>query len=113
LRVPLAKINSAEVKELGEVGGLRVIEIRLSLTDIYYSDVLMILQEVKPNLFLPVYVQDYNRTARAPSKNKTSKRKTKMIIETGMDYSGTGNFHNHYKITISPNRDPQVAGSFY
>jgi hypothetical protein len=113
LRIPAANINSAEVKELGRVDGLEVIEIRLSLTDTYYSDALMILQEVKPNQFLPVYVQDYNRNTRAPSENKISKRKTKMSIETGMDYSGTGHFHNHYKITISPNRDPQVVGSFY
>lgn len=113
LRVPKAKINSAVVKELGDVNGLRVIEARLSLTDIYYSDALMILQEVKQDQFLPVYVQGYNHNVRAPSENKIFKKKTKITIRTGMDYSGTGHLHNRYKIIISPNHDPAVVGSDY
>ena len=108
LRVPAAKINSTEVKGLGAVDGFRVIEVRLSLTDTYYSDALMILQEVKSNQFLPVYVQDYNRDTRTPSENKNSNKETKLIIESGMDYSGTGRFHNRYKIIISPDFDPVV-----
>ena len=113
LRVPAAKIDSAEVRELENINGLRVIEARLSLTDMYYTDALMILQEVKPGQFLPVYVQDYNHAVRVPSESIVTKEKKKIIVNAGMDYFGTGHFHNKYKISISQNHDPIVVGSFY
>jgi hypothetical protein len=113
LRVPSAKIIAAKTKELGELKGLRVVEVQLSLNDAYYSDVLMILQEIKNDQFLPVYVQDYNQGTREPSKSSPLKTNLKLIIEAGMDYSGTGHFHNHYKITLAANHDPHVTGSFY
>jgi hypothetical protein len=113
LRIPAAKINSAEIKNLGQVDGLLVIEVRLVLTDAYYTDAVMILEEVESGLFLPVYVQDYNRYTRSPSESVITKGEKKLIINTGMDYEGAGHFHNHYKITISPNHNPAVTGSFY
>ena len=113
LRVPPAKINSAAIRELGEAGGLRVVEAHLFLADTYYSDAVIILQEGQPNLFLPVYVQNYNQETRMPSANKVTKQKARIMIEAGMDYSGTGHFHNHYQIVISPNQKPVVTGSFY
>jgi hypothetical protein len=113
LRVPAAKIKSAEIKNLGDVDGLRVVEVRLVLTDMYYTDAVMVLEEVGSGRFLPVYVQDYNRYVRLPSENVIAKEKRKFIVEAGMDYEGIGHFHKHYKITISPNHDPSVSGSFY
>jgi len=113
LRVPAAKINSAEINILGEVGGSRVVEVRLALKDMYYTDAVMILEEVEPGRFLPVYVQDYNRHIRSPSANVIAKVKQKFIVTTGMDYEGTGHFHDRYKITITPDHDPVVVGSFY
>jgi len=59
-------------------------------------------------LFLPVYLQDYNRESSKPSANAVSRKGRKLIVNTGMDYSGTGHFHEHYKITISPKQDPLV-----
>ena len=109
LRVPPAKINSAKINELGDVDGLRVIEVRLALTDMYYSDTVMTLQEVESGRFLPVYVQDYNRDVRWPSSNVITNENRKIIVNVGMDYEGTGHFHNHYKITISPKHDPIVT----
>jgi hypothetical protein len=113
LRVPPAKINSAKINELGEVDGLRVIEVELTLTDMYYSDAVMILQEIESGRFLPVYVQDYNRDVRWPTANSIIKEKKKFIVKAGMDYAGTGHFHFHCVITISPNHDPIASGSFY
>ena len=110
LRVPPAKINSAKINELGEVDGLRVIEVELTLTDMYYSDAVMILQEIDSGRFLPVYVQDYNRDIRWPVANVTTNEEDKIIVYAGMDYAGTGHFHNHYKIAISPNHNPIVTG---
>jgi hypothetical protein len=110
LRVPPAKINSAKINELGKVDGLRVIEAQLVLTDMYYSDVVMILQEVESGRFLPVYVQDYNRDIRWPTANVITNEEDKIIVNAGMDYAGTGHFHNHYKIIISTNQYPVVIG---
>jgi hypothetical protein len=112
LRVPAAKINSAELKDLGEMDGMRIIEVRLALTDTYYTDALMILEEVESGRFLPVYVQDYNRDVRWPTANSIIKEKKKFIVKAGMDYAGTGHFHFHCVITISPNHNPIVTGSF-
>ncbi|HVU27319.1 MAG TPA: hypothetical protein VHG71_06235 [Verrucomicrobiae bacterium] len=106
LRVPTAKINSAEEKELGQIDGLRILQVHLVLDYDYYTDAVMILEEVEPQQFLPVYVQDYNRSIRSPSANIISQDTGKFIVETGMDYEGTGHFHNRYKITISPKHDP-------
>jgi hypothetical protein len=108
LLVPAAKITSAGVQNLGSVDGLRVVEVRLVLTDLYYTDAVLILQEVASGLFLPVYVQDYNRQISSPSANVISREGRKLIVNAGMDYAGTGHFHNDYKITISPNQDPMV-----
>jgi hypothetical protein len=108
LLVPAAKITSAGVQTLGLVDGLQVVEVRLVLADLYYTDAVLILQEVASGLFLPVYVQDYNRQIRSPSTNVTSREGRKLIVNAGMDYAGTGHFHNDYKITISPNQDPVV-----
>src|ERR1051326_8505026 len=80
LRVPSAKILSAETTKLGEINELRIMEVRLSLSDIYYSDAQILLQEVKPNGFLPVYVQDYNRNTRTPCTIKTFQETTKLEI---------------------------------
>ena len=113
LRVPAAKISSAQINVLGEIDGLRVIEVRLSLADIYYADALMILEEVETGRFLPAYVQDYNHDVRWPTANVVVKERTKLIVNTGMEYAGTGHFHNYYKIIISPNHNPIVRGSFY
>lgn len=113
LRALGTKITSAQVTELAALDGRRVMEVRLALRDMYYSDELMILQEVKPERFLPVYVQVYNQHMRVPSANKISNGKKKIIIETGMDYSGTGHFHNHYQIVLAPDHKPVVTGSFY
>ena len=108
LLVPAAKINSAVIENLGEVDGLRVIEVRLAVTDMYYTDVVMILEEVESGRFLPAYVQDYNRDARWPTANTITKEKKKLTVNAGMDYAGTGHLHNHYRIVITPNRNPVV-----
>ena len=105
-----AKINSAKTNELGKVDGLLVIEAQLVLTDMYYSDVVMILQEVESGRFLPVYVQDYNRDIQWPTANVITNEEDKIIVNAGMDYAGTGHFHNHYKIIISTNQYPVVIG---
>jgi hypothetical protein len=110
LRVPAAKINSAELKDLGEMDGMRVVEVRLALTDTYYTDALMILEEVESGRFLPVYVQDYNRDVRWPTANVITNEEDKIIVNAGMDYAGTGHFHNHYKFIISTNQYPVVIG---
>jgi len=110
LRVPAAKINSAELKDLGEMDGMRVVEVRLALTDTYYTDALMILEEVESGRFLPVYVQDYNRDVRWPTASVITNEEDKIIVNAGMDYAGTGHFHNHYKIIISTNQYPVVIG---
>ncbi len=109
LPVPAAKINSPVMKDLGDVGGLRVIEVRLALTDTYYTDAVMILEEVDSGRFLPVYVQDYNRQVRWPTANSITKEKKQLTVNAGMEYAGTGHFHNHYKIAIMPDRNPAVA----
>jgi len=113
LLTPRAKINFVEINELGKNGGLRVLEARFSLKDIYYSNMLMIMEEVKQGQFLPIYVQIYNRNVRVPSASVITKDQKKLIVNTGMDYEGTGHFHDHYKITISPNHDPLIVGSNY
>jgi hypothetical protein len=106
---PKAKIKSATLRELGKVGGLRAVEARLSLRDTYYTDMLMILEEVQQGQFLPVYVQIYNRWLRAPSETVVVEDKKSLIVKAGMDYEGTGHFHDHYKITISPTHGAVVA----
>ncbi len=113
LRVPAAKITSAQINVLGEIDGLRIIEVQLALTDLYYTDVLIILEEVETGRFLPVYVQDYNHDVRWPSANVLAKEETEFTVNAGMDYAGTGHFHTYYKIIISPNHNPLVKGSFY
>jgi len=113
LLIPKAKIISAEIKEMGKIDGLRVVEARLSLKDIYYTDALMILTEVEPRRFLPVYVQNYHHEVRVPSGNAVFADKKTLTINAGMDYYGTGHFHNRYQITIAPDHDPVVVGSHY
>jgi hypothetical protein len=108
LLIPAATITSARVQNLGAVDGWQVVEVRLVLTDLYYTDALLIFEEVASGLFLPVYVQDYNRQISSPSANVVSREGRKLIVNAGMDYSGTGHFHNGYKITISPHQDPTV-----
>lgn len=106
------KINSFEIKTLGEVGGLRVIEMRLSVSDDYYTDGLMLLQEVAPDKFLPVYVQDYAREIRWPTASTASQSGERLVVSTGMDYAGSGSHRNQYKITFSPNHRPAITASF-
>ncbi len=111
LLTPRAKINFVEINELGKNGGLRVLEVRFSLKDIYYTNMLMIIEEVKQGQFLPIYVQVYNRNVRVPSASVITNDQEKLIVNTGMDYEGTGHFHDHYKVTISLNHDPLIVGS--
>jgi hypothetical protein len=110
-----SRINTAKIKELEKIDGLRVVEVRLSLTDIYYTDMLMILEEIKQERFLPVYVQIYNQAVRVPYESVCNRDKQNLIIKTGMRYRGSGpaDNRNHYKITISPNHDPVIVGSDY
>jgi hypothetical protein len=108
LLFPAAKINSAAIQDLGDVDGRRVIEVQLALADMYYTDVVMVLEEVESGRFLPVYVQDYNRDVRWPTANIIIREKKQLTINAGMEYAGTGHFHHHYKITIAPNRNPVV-----
>ena len=113
LRVPAAKISSAGVEELGELDGLRVLEVRIVLTDRYYTGGVMILEEVDPGRFLPVYVQDYNRNVRSPAATTVVREPHQLIAHAGMDYDGTGHFHSGYRIVIALNRDPVVVGSYH
>ena len=108
LSVPAAKISSAELKELGKAGGLRIMEVHLAVTDMYYTDARMILEETKRGRFLPVYVQDYNRQVRWPTDNVITNVDGKAVIHTAMDYAGSGCFRNQYQITLSGNRDPFI-----
>lgn len=109
LIVPAAKINSSAIKELGNVDELRVIEVRLALTDMYYTDVVMILKEVESGRFLPVYVQDYNRHVRWPTTNRITTGRKQLTVDAGMDYAGTGHFRSRYKIVITADRNPVVV----
>lgn len=111
LLFPAAKINWAVITNLGEVDGLQVIEVRLALTDMYYTDVVMILEEVEFRRFLPVYVQDYNRDIRSPTPTSIAKEKNKLTVNVGMNYAGTGHFHHHYQIVIAPNCNPAVTSN--
>lgn len=106
-------IESVTTRELGAVDGLRVMEARFVLKDLYYTDMQMILQETGPGRFLPVYIQTYNRETRVPSADLVTAEKTKMVVNAGMDYAGTGHFHNRYRITIAAKRDPVVIGAHY
>jgi hypothetical protein len=110
-----SRINTAKIKELDKIEGLRVMEVQLSLTDSYYTDMLMILEEVKQEKFLPVYVQIYNQAIRTPYESVWIGDEQILIIKTGMRYIGNGPADNrdHYKITISPNHDPVIVGSNY
>jgi hypothetical protein len=108
-----SRINTAKIKELEKIDGLRVLEVRLSLMDSYYTDMLVILEEVKQEKFLPVYVQIYNQTIRAPYESVCNEDKQNLIIKTGMRYTGTADYRDHYKITISQNHDPVIVGSNY
>ena len=96
---------------LGEVEGSRVLEVRFALTDTYYTDTQMILEEVELGKFLPVYVQVFNHDIRWPSPDTVMAEKRKMIIDAGMDYAGTGHFHTHYKMIVSPDAKPVVTQS--
>lgn len=113
LRTPRAKINFVEINELGKNGGLRVVEARFSLNDIYYTNMLIMMEEVKQGQFLPIYVQVYNRNIRVPSASVITNDQKKLVVNAGMDYEGTGHFRDHYKITIAPNHDPLIVGSNY
>jgi hypothetical protein len=106
---PTTTISSSTIKDLGEVDGLRVFEVRLGLAATYYTDALMILKEVAPGRFLPVYVQDYNRDVRWPTPNSITKNKRRLTVNAGMDYAGTGGFKNRYEIMIRQDRDPAVG----
>lgn len=108
LLIPRAKINSAETVELGRVGRKRVVEIRQSLEDVYYSDARTILEETMPNQFLPVYVQVYNKVVSWPSDEIIRTSKLALIVDSGLEYSGTGRFHRHFEITFSRGRKPVV-----
>lgn len=110
LNDPETKIVSAEVTELAKMRGLRVLKVQLALTDAYYTDVLMLLAEIIPGRFLPVYVQDYERTIRFPSATTiVTKTDTRVVITTGIDYVGSGALHERYKITLAPNQIPVVT----
>lgn len=108
LMVPRAKINSAVIQGLGDLEGLRVVEARLTVAETYYTDVLMILEEIEPDRFLPVYVQNYNRQVRWPTANRITKKRKGFTVDAGMEHSGTGHFHRNYTITIWANREPVV-----
>jgi len=109
LRIPAAKITAVEAMELGRIGGHQILQVHLSLMDVYYTDTVMILEEMSPQGFLPVYVQDYNRSTRSPSANLVSKNAGKLIILTGMNYAGSGHFYDRYTIIVSPDCDPTVT----
>lgn len=111
LRLASAKIISANVKEEGIIAGLRVVEIRLSLRDMYYSDALMILEEMKSGHFLPVYIQDYDKKTRWPTETRAVMRGKKLVIVTGMDYAGTGHYRKRYKLVFSPSQVPELTAS--
>lgn len=106
---PATKITSSEVKEIAQIKGLRILEVRLALADAYYTDALMILEEVIPERFLPVYVQDYERTTRRPSDTVIVKKTDQVVvIAAGMDYAGSGALHERYEITLAANQNPVV-----
>lgn len=106
-------IESVATREFGSMDGLRIVEEKFTLRDRYYTGMQMILQETEPGRFLPVYIQTYNRETRVPSADLVTAEKTKMVVNAGMDYAGTGHFHNRYRITIAAKRDPIVIGAHY
>lgn len=110
LHIPAAKISSSATEVLGVVGGLRVVQVRLILKDLYYTDAMMILEEVETGRFLPVYVQDYNQQVRRPVTTTIAEAQNKLSIIAGMNYAGTGHFKTRYKIILVPKRDPEVSG---
>ena len=107
----MRKSGPVKMITLGEVGGWQVVVVRFALTDIYYTDTQMILQEVEPGKFLPVYVQIFNHYIRWPSPDTVITENRKIIIDAGMDYEGTGHFHTHYKMIVSPDARPLVTES--
>src|ERR1035437_5323853 len=64
LRIPAAKIAAVEAIELGRMDGRHILQVHLALTNVYYTDAVMIVEEMSPQSFLPVYVQNYNRSTR-------------------------------------------------
>lgn len=103
-------IESVATREFGSMDGLRIVEEKFTLKDLYYTDMQMILQETEPGRFLPVYVQTYNQGIRTPSADIVSIKKAKFVVEAGMDYAGTGHFHNHYRIMMTRDHPPVVVG---
>ena len=75
---------------------------------------LMILEEISPGKFLPVYAQVYNRPLRAPDDSIATRNNNKdLIIKAGMKYSGSAGFRDEYRIIISPDHAPVIARSNY
>ena len=84
-----AVILKSSVKDLGKLGSHSIKEVRLELKEGYYTDFFLLLCEMKPGLYLPIYAQQYNRGVRSPEPVKFTSDDRQCRITVEMLYSGT------------------------
>jgi hypothetical protein len=84
-----AVIQHTTVRVVGSYRTHRIVEAYLEYKESYYTDLYILLCEVQPGRYLPIYVQQYARGVRKPELTAFSATEDRCSITVVVRYSGT------------------------
>jgi hypothetical protein len=96
-----AKIANTDVRIIGSFRAHQVVEAHIQVREPYYTDLYLLLYEMQPGLYLPIYAQQYNRGVRTPELTAFSTNDRRCSITVTVQYSGTAASRTSDNITLS------------
>ena len=82
-------IQNSSTRQVGTIGGRRIVEVQLQIKESYYTDVYLLLCETESGHYLPVYAQQYRSDVKKPSLAEVVSKDGESTLTVVVNYSGS------------------------